>query len=73
MNRKEIRHQMLSAHTLEECLEAEAALTSYLEAHPDDWDLRDEAESLVMRRTALERLKANISATIPADSVVHVS
>lgn len=73
MKREEIRQQMLSAHTLEECWEAEAALILYLAVHPDDWALRDEAEGLVMRRTALERLKATLSPAFSADSVAHVS
>ena len=59
MNREEVRQRMFAARTIEECVEAEAAVAAYLDQNPEDWDLRDEAESLIMRRTARERLTAN--------------
>jgi hypothetical protein len=63
MNREEVRQRLFAARTLEECTEAETVLAAYLEQHPDDWDLRDEAESLIMRRTARERLLGKVLPT----------
>lgn len=59
-----------SAHTWDECIEAEAALRAYLQAHPNDWAMWDIGERLAMIKALREEERAaavSILAAPPAE------
>ena len=65
MTRAEISDKIRIARTIAECREASQLLRDYLQAHPDDDDLRDEGSGLYMKLTALEKTALPVSVTQP--------
>lgn len=56
MTRQQVLDLIYGAETMEQCNAAEAARFGWLEEHPDDEEVRESGESLVMLRHALEMM-----------------
>lgn len=67
MEREKIADLVMSAHTWDECVAAEAALRAHLRAHPNDWALWDIGERLAMIKTLREEERAAaVPVSLPA-------
>lgn len=64
MTRDEVLETMRRAATLEQIGEAKRIVSEWIQAHPDDWGIRMEAEGLAMLESALRDLGVESAADL---------